>query len=123
VKAGDNVTKIAFAYRITTAELMAANELKDNSILRPGQTLAIPASKSDAKTPAETRKAETPAKLTDIPPTRTTPGLHIVKKGDTAHSIARAYGMTAQELIKLNKIADPKKLQLGQALKIPPRKS
>jgi membrane-bound lytic murein transglycosylase D len=123
VKAGDNLTKIAFAYRITTTELLAANNLKENAMLKIGQTLTIPASKSDAKTPAETHKAETPAKVTDIPPTKTTPGLHVVKKGDTVHSIARAYGMTSEELIKLNKIADPKKLQLGEVLKIPPRKS
>jgi len=123
VKAGDNLTKIAFAYRVTTADLLAANNLKENAMLKIGQTLTIPASKSDAKTPAETHKAETPAKVTDIPPTKTTPGLHVVKKGDTVHSIARAYGMTSEELIKLNKIADPKKLQLGEVLKIPPRKS
>ena len=63
VKAGDNVTKIAFAYRITTAELLAANDLKDNSVLRVGQTLTIPASKSDAKTPAaDAQEPSTPAK-------------------------------------------------------------
>jgi LysM repeat protein len=123
VKAGDNVTKIAFAYRVTSADLLAANGLKDNAVLHVGEELAIPASKPDTKAPVDAHKAETPAKLTDIPPTKTTPGLYLVKKGDTAHSIAKAYGMTAEELIKLNKIADPKKLQLGQALKIPPRKS
>jgi LysM repeat protein len=123
VKAGDNLTKIAFAYQIASADLVAANNFKDNAVLHIGQTLTIPAAKADAKPVAETHKAETPPKLTDIPPTRTTPGLHLVKKGDTVHSIAKAYGMTSDELIKLNKIADPKKLQLGQVLKIPPRKS
>jgi LysM repeat protein len=123
VKAGDNVTKIAFAYRVASSDLLAANGLKDNAVLHVGQTLTIPASKPDAKTPVDTHKAETPAKPIDIPPTRTTPGLYIVKKGDTAHSIAKVYGVTADELIKLNKIPDPKKLQLGQILKIPPRKS
>jgi len=123
VKAGDNLTKIAFAYRVSSSDLLTANGLKDNAVLRIGQALTIPASKPDAKTPADPHKVETPAKVIDVPPTKTTPGLYIVKKGDTAHSIARAYGLTADELIKLNKIADPKKLQLGQSLKIPPRKS
>jgi len=124
VKSGDNPTKIAFAYRISPAELLAANNLKDNAVLHIGQMLTIPAPKSDAKPQAsDAHKAETPAKLTDIPPTTTTPGLYLVKKGDTAHSIAKAYGMTVEELIKMNKITDPKKLQPGQALKIPPRKS
>jgi len=123
VAGGDTPGKIAYAYRVTPADLLAANGLKDNAVIRAGQTLTIPASKADAKATPDAHKAGTPAKPTDIPPTKTTPGLHIVKKGDTAHSIAKTYGMTADELIRLNKIADPKKLQLGQALKIPPRKS
>jgi LysM repeat protein len=123
VKAGDNLTKIAFAYRVTLSELLAANGLKDNAALHIGQTLAIPAPKSEARTLPDAHKAETPAKLTDIPPTKTTPGLYMVKKGDTIHSIAKVYGMKSDELMKLNKIPDAKKLQLGQILKIPPRKS
>jgi LysM repeat protein len=123
VKAGDNPTKIAFAYRVTVPELLAANGLKDNATLHVGQTLSIPASKADPKAQPDAHKAETTPKLTDIPPTKTTPGLYLVKKGDTIHSIAKAYGMTSDELIKLNKVPDPKKLQLGQVLKLPPRKS
>jgi LysM repeat protein len=45
-----------------------------------------------------------------------------VKKGDTATSIAKTFGITAAELLKANKIADAKKLQLGQQLKIPMKK-
>jgi LysM repeat protein len=122
VKTGENATKIAFAYHMTSAELLSANGLKENAVLHVGQMLTIPSSKSEARTLSEMHR-ETPARLTDIPPTRTTPGLHVVKKGDTVHSIARSYGMSSEELIKLNRISDPKRLQLGQALKIPPRRS
>ena len=123
VKAGDNATKIAIAYGLKTDELLAANNLKEGAILRQGQPLVIPAPKPTVKpVVAETHKTEVPAKQTDVPPTRTTPGTHIVKKGDTAISIAKTYGLTAEEILKLNKIADAKKLQLGQVLTIPKKK-
>ncbi len=123
VKAGDNATKIAIAYGVKTDDLLAANSLKEGAILRQGQSLTIPAPKPAAKPPvAETRKPEAPAKQTDVPPTRTTPGMHIVKQGETATSIAKTYGLAAVDILKLNKISDAKKLQLGQTLKIPPKK-
>ena len=123
VKAGDNPTKIAFAYEIKADELLAANNLKAGAVLQVGQTLAIPAPKPAAKPAiAETQKPEVAAKQIDVPPTRTTPGLRFVKKGDTVSSIAKIYGLTVEQLLKFNKLTDPKKLQLGQALKIPPKK-
>ena len=123
VKAGDNPTKIAIAFTLKTDELLAANNLKEGAILHQGQPLVIPAPKPAVKpVVAETHKTEVPAKQTDVPPTRTTPGTHIVKKGDTATSIAKTYGFTAEEILKLNKITDAKKLQLGQVLTIPKKK-
>ncbi len=123
VKSGDNPTKIAIAFGLKTDELLAANGLKEGAILRQGQTLTIPAAKPTVKPVlAETHKTEPLAKLTDVPPTRTTPGLHIFKKGDTAFSIAKAYGSSSEEILKLNKITDAKKIQIGQALKIPVKK-
>jgi LysM repeat protein len=124
VKAGDNLTKIAFAYKITATDLMEANHLKEGAKLQPGQTLVIPASKAGTKpATAETHKSEATPKQADVPPTKTTPGFYTVKKGDTPISIAKGFGLTVEELLKVNKITDPKKLQLGQTLKVPPRKS
>ena len=118
VVAGDNPTKIAFAYSIKPDELLAANNLKEGAILHQGQMLTIPTPKPTAKPPV----AEVPAKQTDVPPTRTTPGLYHVKKGDTAFSIAKTYGLKPEEILTFNKITDAKKIQLNQALKIPPKK-
>ncbi len=123
VQPGDNLTKIAFAFKVTTADIMTANQLKEGALLRPGQVLAIPAAKTVAKPVADAPKTTASAKSTDISPTKTTPGLYTVKKGDTLISIARSFGLSTLELSKANKITDPKKLQLGQVLKVPPRKS
>ncbi|MEP6669602.1 MAG: LysM peptidoglycan-binding domain-containing protein [Chthoniobacter sp.] len=122
VKAGDNLTKVAFAYGVTPAQIMEANHLKEGAVLHQGQTLTIPAAKTTDKT-ADAKKTGATPKQADVPPTTTTPGFYTVKKGDTLTSIARNYGLTTEELVKANKITDPKKLQLGQTLKVPPRKS
>ena len=118
VKAGDNLTKIAFAYSVTPTEIIHANHLKDNAVLHAGQVLTIP----EAKPTAKSETHSTP-KQSDVAPTATTPGFYTVKKGDTATSIAHSFGLTTEELLKANRITEPKKLQPGQTLKVPPRKS
>ena len=45
--------------------------------------------------------------------------VHIVVKGESLDKIAKAHGTTAPELQKLNRITDPKKLQIGQQLMLP----
>jgi murein DD-endopeptidase MepM/ murein hydrolase activator NlpD len=51
-----------------------------------------------------------------LPVTDTT---HTVKRGETLLSIAKAHKMTPTELQAVNKIKDPKLLQIGQVLVIP----
>jgi murein DD-endopeptidase MepM/ murein hydrolase activator NlpD len=45
--------------------------------------------------------------------------VHTVRKGETVYSICRAYEADMGELMRLNGISDPAKLQAGQRLKIP----
>ncbi len=44
---------------------------------------------------------------------------YTVVKGDNPHAIARRLHVSYDELLKLNKIDDPKKLQIGQKLRVP----
>jgi lipoprotein NlpD len=43
---------------------------------------------------------------------------HTVQSGEFPATIARNYGMTTGELLALNGITDPRKLQVGQVLKV-----
>lgn len=122
VKAGDNLTKLAIAYSVTPGQIMEANHLKEGAVLHQGQTIIIPEKTADKTAESRSNDSSTP-KQADVPSTTTTPGLYTVKKGDTPTSIARKHGLTVEELLKANKITDPKKLQVGQTLKVPPRKS
>lgn len=52
--------------------------------------------------------------LTQAPPTL--PKKHIITKGETLDKIAKKYGVSRKELMRLNGITNPDKLKLGQEL-------
>jgi LysM repeat protein len=147
VRAGDTLEKVAALHGVTASELQAANDLKGATNLRPGQELHIPqktVSKSpgdgktvvDGKTSAPLAKEKakdtpaTAAKATPANVAKETPAsakaptgesgvVYTVVKGDTPASIARKLGVRSSDLLKLNKIEDPRKLQIGQKLQVP----
>ena len=48
--------------------------------------------------------------------------VYTVQKGDNPVAIAKKLGVGYEELLKVNGVDDPKKLQIGQVLKVPPKK-
>jgi LysM repeat protein len=44
----------------------------------------------------------------------------VVREGDTPEKIARQYEVSVEALLRANGISDPRRLQVGQTLKIPP---
>lgn len=123
VKAGDTLGKIATLCGVTATALEEANGLKNGGALRTGQELKIP-DKSQPTTaikPAEAKKPSDPAAKTAkdgaAPPKDS--GTYLVAKGDNPVNIAKRFGVNYDELLKLNKIEDPRKLQIGQKLILP----
>lgn len=47
------------------------------------------------------------------------PRVHVIAKGETIYSIARAFKVTPEALLKANGISDPTRLMVGQKLSIP----
>jgi LysM repeat protein len=47
------------------------------------------------------------------------PAVYTVAKGDNPYNIAKKFGVSYQDLLKVNNIEDPTKLQIGQVLKMP----
>jgi murein DD-endopeptidase MepM/ murein hydrolase activator NlpD len=45
--------------------------------------------------------------------------VHIIRKGDTIYSLARTYGVSSQEIQRLNGIEDPNRIRAGQRIRIP----
>ena len=82
---------------------------------------ATPAQKTATSTPAATPPPASPVPAKPAPQAASS-GTYVVVAGDNPVSIARRLNVSEQELLKLNDIKDPTKLQIGQKLKVPARK-
>ena len=59
----------------------------------------------------------------EVPPAPTDGNTYTVAKGDNPYSIAKKLHVSYSELIAINGIEDPTRVQIGQKLKVPPRKN
>ena len=94
VKKGDSLYSIARLYDVSVADLKIANKLTSN-MLSIGQVLKIPdiVEKSDTS-------------------------VYYVKKGDSLYGIAKSYGVSVEDIKKLNNLSN-NNLSIGQELLIP----
>ncbi|MCX6966237.1 MAG: LysM domain-containing protein [Verrucomicrobia bacterium] len=95
--------------------------------VRP-KPLAAPVVSTSSVAPVEVAKKPVAAPVASAAPAthaapvaevKHTATSYTVAKGDTALSIAKKLHVSYDELLKLNKIADPKKLRIGQKLHLP----
>jgi len=115
VKGGDNLSKIAGKYNTSVRAIKAANN-KTSDMIHVGEQLIIPVgSATSGSQPVATTAPVTTSTPT---PSVNASGTHIVRAGEYPATIARQYGMTASELLTINGITDPRKMQIGQKLKV-----
>jgi len=114
VKGGDNLSKIAAKYNTSVSAIKASNN-KTSDMIRVGEQLVIPVGGSSA---GSTSTAPKPAPTFSTAASVDASGIHTVKAGEYPATIARQYGMTASELLAINGITDPRKMQIGQKLKV-----
>jgi membrane-bound lytic murein transglycosylase D len=98
VEAGETLTSIAKAYRVTAAAIADANELERGAPLEPGEKLIIPATR-----PAE----ETKSRLVR----------YRVRRGDTVEGIADQFSVTSGQVRKWNGLKSGK-VSRGMVLRI-----
>lgn len=98
VQPGDTLYSIALRYGTTVDALVAFNGLANPSLIYVGQVLLVPG--GQPQPPADTQ-------------------VYIVQPGDTLFSIAWRYGTTVAELTRINNIANPWFIYVGQSLLIP----
>jgi LysM repeat protein len=116
VKFGDTLHGIAKTYGMNVSDIKAANNLTGDGI-RQGQTLTLVLAKvSPTVAPLAPPERVEPAE------TKVPTKMYTVKSGDRLIFIAKKFSVSQEDLIALNKIKDPAKLQIGQTLKIPSKK-
>ena len=120
VKRGDSLSKIANQFDTSVRAIKAANGLSSD-LIRVGDKLVVPVSSSSTGTSS----AMTAAPSDSISSSSTAPSFsasgartHTVKSGEYPGKIASQYDMTTDELLALNGITDPRKLQVGKVLKV-----
>ena len=107
---GDTLAAVAVKFKTTTARLTELNQIAPSTTLHVGQPLRVPYAEGIS---FEVFQGD------DIP----TPGryvVHVLQPGESAASVADAYGTSLRRTLQLNKIADPSLLKPGMKLIIPP---
>ena len=95
VQPGETLGTIATFYGITVSDLLNANNMTLSSVIRDGQTIAIPLPPSQAGT------------------------WHVVQSGETLISLAEQYGITPEAIQTANYLSNADTIFVGQRLRIP----
>lgn len=101
VKSGDTLTTISKAYGVSATLIAAANNLGSVNIISTGTTLYIPNANGL------------------LPNSAPNLGIHIVQPGDSLSAIASSFGVTIQNVMLANGIANASHIEVGQVLTIP----
>jgi|GEM_PF-2222936 len=116
----EKLEKTEAARAVLEGRLAAMTELLEKIASRPAQA-AAPAMPPAPEGPI--RRAvpvePPPSAEASAEPAPAEGEFYVVKKGDNLTTIARQHGTTVAELLKLNKIDDERKLQIGQKLILP----
>ena len=117
IQAGETLKSIAMLYGLTVEDLASRNNITDVNRIFVGQVLNI-----QVAAPATLIPSPIPA--VEAVPSQDISGeapslLYTVKGGDTLFRIATRYGLTVNDLVRANNVADPTVIYSGQQLLIP----
>ena len=104
---GDTLGKIAQRFGTTYQEIARINGIPNPNIIQVGQILKIPGS-SSSNSSFNSAQNSSSSFIT-----------YKIVKGDTLSKIAQRYGTTYQEIARINGIANPNKIQVGQIIRVP----
>lgn len=110
---GDSLSKIAKQHGSTVATIKSVNGLTSNTIYA-GQDLLIPKTGSAPTVPVVTQASSSIVSSVQS----SGEAVHVVKRGDSLSKIAKQYGVRVNDLMQLNGISDPHRIQVGQSIKI-----
>jgi LysM repeat protein len=103
VQPGENLFRISLRYCTTVDAIVGANGLTSTHTIYAGQRLVIPRGSGSSATP-------------DLP--AATDSTYVVRPGDTLSQIAQRFGTTTAALARLNGIANPSAIYVGQVLRL-----
>ena len=117
VVSGDSLYAIARKTGTSIQDLLSLNGLNLNSIIHPGQVLAISSKAASTETKQEESAPKEETKSTETSTTTST-GSYTVVSGDGLYAIARKTGTSIQDLLSLNGLTLNSTIYPGQVLKL-----
>jgi soluble lytic murein transglycosylase-like protein len=96
IQPGDTLSSIARRLGVTVTSLMDANDIEDADLIVVGDRLIIPESAA-----------------------RAGGARYIVRQGETTTVIAQRFGISVDDIVAANGLADPNQLSVGQRLILP----
>ena len=117
VRVGDSLPDIATLYGVPLEMVLFLNRIDSSSAIWVGQPIQVPIpSIRSPQTPVIAPAPITVPEPITVDPDATS---HRVRRGDTLHVIARAYGVDMRQLIAHNRLQNPHLLFAGQVLEFP----
>jgi LysM repeat protein len=110
VAPGESLARIAQQYNVSLASLTTHNDIADPNHILIGQRLIIPLD-NDLKPFTLTPSSSLPAEN----------GYYTIQRGDSLAQIAKDFGMALGDLLRLNGLADPNFIWVGQQLRVSAR--
>jgi LysM repeat protein len=125
VRPGDTLAGIAAQFGLNARDLEQANGLRSGTPIAPGRELVIPEKSTARSMPSDVQKLleskenkNSPNQTAGVGPSEVEK-YYVIQRGDTPASIAKKLKVNSVDLLKINNIDDPRKLQIGQRLQIP----
>lgn len=122
VRKGENLKSIAKKYNVTINDIKTWNYIGKKGI-RPGKLLIIyrpiPPEKVNADKVTSNDNKQLPSENENVQQqknTETSQSYHIVKKGETMHSISKKYNVSIQQLAEMNQVPLNYKVKIGEKL-------
>ncbi len=112
VRSGDTLSRIASKFGTSTSKLQRANKLRSANRIRVGQRLLIPPGSGGSRATVAGRSTASSVVA------QKTPGVHIVRRGETLSGIAETYGSSIAALRSHNGLRSANRIYVGQRLKI-----
>ena len=110
---GDKLEMVAHRFGMTVANLKAVNGIRGPRVVEPGRTLLVASNGEGGMLDISALASQPFLHERDIPQGRT----HVVRRGDTLHSIARRYNTSVAELKRLNRLSS-NNIRAGATLQI-----
>lgn len=118
VSRGETLSGIAAQYRVSLAALVRINGLNNRNFIRAGQLLTLPTGATASQAPV-LAAGSPPSGAAAASAPQAAGGEYTVRRGDSIDRIARAFGVDATALSRLNGVSNSNLIFPGQALRIP----